>query len=355
MKANKGFFIVSIVAVIAVLGVFAFFVIKRSEGQIKVPAITDLSGEKRNNSSRSPFPFEELTIPFLRNRQYKSSLRNLEKVSENAAYTSYLASYDSDGLKINGLLTRPMGEMPQGGWPAIVFVHGYIPPAQYRTLSNYSSYVDYLAKNGFVVFKIDLRGHAESEGEPGGAYYSSDYLIDTLNAKAALESSDFVKRGAVGLWGHSMAGNVIFRAFAVDRQIPAIVIWAGAVYSYRDFFELGISDNSYHPPSETSERARKRRELFEKYGQFDEASDFWKLVPATNYLADTSGSVQVHHASDDAVVDIGYSGNLMQILNGTNIGHELFVYQSGGHNLTGAAFDTAMQRTADFFNSRLRK
>ena len=293
--------------------------------------------------------FSDLTIPFLRQKEYLGKLGNLTFYSENPEYKSYLTDYSSDDLVINGLLTVPIGEKPESGWPAIIFVHGYIPPSLYKTTEKYVSYIDYLAKSGYVVFKIDLRGHGKSDGEAGGAYYSSDYIIDVLNAKNALENTDFVNPGKIGLWGHSMAGNVVFRSLAV-RSIPVVVIWAGAVYTYEDFSQFRISDASYQPPPEDSERRRKRDELFTSYGQFDPLSEFWKQVPATNYLDEINGAVQVHHAVDDNVVSIDYSRNLMSILDETNIPHELFEYPSGGHNLTGSSFTQAMQRSVDFFN-----
>lgn len=52
-----------------------------------------------------------------------------------------------------------------------------------------------------MVFKIDLRGHGESEGEAGGGYYSDDYIQDTLYARAVLQSTDFVDGDNIGLWG----------------------------------------------------------------------------------------------------------------------------------------------------------
>src|SRR3989344_873564 len=67
----------------------------------------------------TPFPFQEITIPFLRDRSYKSALGNLEEIAQTGSYTSYLTSFDSDGLKVNGLLTKPLGEVPSGGFPAI--------------------------------------------------------------------------------------------------------------------------------------------------------------------------------------------------------------------------------------------
>ncbi len=301
----------------------------------------------------TPFLFQELTIPYLRKRSYESKLGELREIAKNGSYTSYLTSYTSDGLKINGLLTVPTGNKPIGGWPAIIFVHGYIPPTSYQTLENYSAYVDYLAKSGFVVFKIDLRGHAESEGEPGGAYYSSDYIIDVLNARSALQDWDFVKPSKIGLWGHSMAGNIVMRSLAASPTIPAVVIWAGAVYTYEDFGKFGIGDNSYRPPSELSESRKRRNKLFETYGQFDAKSQFWQQVAPTNYLSDIKGAVQLNHTTDDTVVNIGYSRNLNSILNKTSIEHEFNEYPSGGHNINGAVFNPAMQNTVEFFKKYL--
>lgn len=304
--------------------------------------------------SPTPFLFEELTIPYLRERKYESSLEQMQKISENAEYNSYLISYKSDGLAVNGLLTQPQGLKPEGGWPAVIFIHGYIPPKSYQTTVNYVSYVDFLARNGLVVFKIDLRGHGNSQGEPGGGYYSSDYIIDTLNARAALASSGFVNPEKIGLWGHSMSGNVVSRALAAVPNIPAIVIWAGAGYTYTDISEYQIEDNSYQPPAQDSEVRKKRNELLETYGAFNPESDFWKQVPMTNYLDGIKGAIQIHHAVDDNVVSIEYSRNLKKILSATSIPHEIFEYSSGGHNLTGVSFTQAMQRTVQFFKDHLK-
>ena len=292
--------------------------------------------------------FEELTIPYLRNREYYSEFKERVEYQNKQSYKSYLTSYVSDGLKINGLITIPKGDEPFGGWPAIVFVHGYIPPTLYRTNEKYIEYVDYLAKNGFVVFKIDLRGHGQSDGEAGGAYYSSDYVIDVLNAYRALQNTDEIDKNKVFLWGHSMAGNVLFRVAAVEGNIPKIVIWAGAVYSYSDFTKYGISDNSYRPAGMTQNRQRKRQQIFDTYGQFNSESDFWRKVSAVNYLDDVNTQFQVHHAVDDNVVNIGYSRDLEKILLDSNKYVEYFEYKTGGHNINGTSFTDAMRRTVDF-------
>lgn len=311
-----------------------------------------------NLSSPTPtsspnFAFPELTIPYLRAKEYKSSLGEMQEYSNNGSYTSYLTSYNSDGFKINGLLTVPNEEKPAGGFPAIVFIHGYIPPKQYQTTTQYASYVDTLARNGFVVFKIDLRGHGSSEGEAGGGYFGSDYVIDALNARAALQSSDFVNKDAIGMWGHSMAGNIVMRSLAAKPEIKAGVIWSGAVYTYLDMQKYGISDSSYQPSQASQQGRNRRRELFEKEGNPSATSSFWHQVAPTNFLNDLKGAVQLNHAIDDNVVDIGYSRDLNQLLDQTKVPHEFHTYNSGGHNISGASFTEAIQNTIDFFKKYL--
>lgn len=309
--------------------------------------------KKLSSPSPSPFLFQELTIPYLRERIYDSRLGELKTYNDLANYTSFLTSYDSDGLKVNGLLTEPKGEKPPSGWPAIIFIHGYIPPTEYRTTERYIAYVDYLARNGFVVFKIDLRGNGDSEGEPGGVYYSSDYVIDALNAYSALQNSGFVDSKKIGLWGHSMAGNVVLRSLAAKPDIPAAVIWAGAGYTYTDLSEYRLRDLSYRPQPSDTERARKRTQIRALYGDPDPANWFWKLVIPVNYLSDYKGAIQLNHAVDDDVVDIRYSRGLNEILNKTQIPHEFNEFLNGGHNITDPSFTPAMQKTVEFFKKYL--
>jgi uncharacterized protein len=301
----------------------------------------------------TPFPFAELTIPYLRNRTYTSSLSELKQYADNSTYTSYLTSYVSDGLNINALLTRPKSNNTQKH-PAVIFIHGYIPPTQYKTTDNYSAYVDYLAKNGFVVLKVDLRGHGTSEGEASGAYYSSDYISDVLHAYNALEQTEFVNPNAIGLWGHSMAGNVVMRTLAAKPTIPAAVIWAGAVYTYTDMTEYGIDDNSYRPPPNSTQRQQKRQEMNAMYGPPTNESPFWKQVAPTNFLTDIKGAIQIHHAIDDAVVGIEYSRNVKKFFENANVNHEIIEYPTGGHNIQGNSFNSAMRSTVSFYKTHLK-
>ncbi len=296
----------------------------------------------------------ELTIAALRQRNIQGSPITIEQqLNDGANYSRYIASYISEGNKIYGLLTVPYGDPPEGGFKAIVFNHGYIPPAQYRTTERYVAYVDALARAGLVVFKIDMRGNGNSEGEPEGSYFSPAYTIDAISALKSLQTLDYVDPNGIGMWGHSMAGNLVLRAMLIEPAIKAGVIWGGAVYSYDDMARYAIQDSSYVPPSSDSPGRRKSQEIRATYGQPNTAVPFWKAVSLTEHIDLLKAPLQLNHARNDDVVNIGYSDDLAAVLNAAGKEYEYYQYDGGGHNINSPYFEQAMQHTIEFFKAHL--
>ena len=298
---------------------------------------------------------EELTIAALLARNIEGSPITIEQQLEDGAnYARYIASYLSEGNKIYGLLTVPFGDPPADGFQAIVFNHGYIPPDQYRTTERYVAYVDALARAGFVVFKIDMRGFGNSEGEPTGTYFSPAYTIDAISALKSLQTLDYVDPEGIGMWGHSMAGNLVLRAMLIEPAVKAGVIWAGAVYSYDDFSRYSIEDPSYNPSAAaTSSSRRIGQQIREIYGPPDTSVPFWKAVSLTEHIDLLQSPLQLHHALNDNVVDVRYSDDLAAVLNAAGKSYEYYQYESGGHNISSPAFNEAMRRTIEFFQEHL--
>lgn len=356
LSKNKWIFVLLLLVLIAVASATSIFSPKkevllpsREGGAVETPSIKYVS---------------PISIEYLRGFSFDSPAPTIEKKLTNGNnYEKYIASYISEGNKIYGLLTIPTTQAPDGGYPAIVFNHGYIPPEQYVTTEKYNSYVDALAREGFVVFKIDFRGHGNSEGIPSGTYFSSAYTIDAISALKSLQKMGEVNANRIGMWGHSMAGNLVLRAMLVNNEIKAGVIWAGAVYSYKDFAKYGIQDSSYRQPSpdvrekrkETANReeSEKIQELRDDKKEVDFTDDFWSSISLTQNIDYLENPVQIHHSIDDSTVDIGYSRDLADILEKTGKNYEFYEYESGGHNIEGAAFNAAMGRTVSFFKENL--
>ena len=303
---------------------------------------------------------KEITIDYLRDLEITGSEITFEEELANGPnYHQDIVSYISEGNRIYGLLTIPFGEPPEGGFKTIIFNHGYIPPTVYRTTERYLAYVDYLARSGFVVFKIDYRGNGNSQGEPSGTYFSPSYTIDAISALKSLQMLDIIDPQGIGMWGHSMAGNLVLRAMLIEPDIKAGVIWAGAVYSYDDFAKYGINDTSYRPPptpenqAEGFNRQSRSQEIFDTYGRPDTRVDYWKAVSLTENIGFLNNPIQLHHAEDDPVVNIGYSFDLADILQENGKEYEFYTYEGGGHNLISPYFDQAMLRTVAFFRKYL--
>lgn len=294
-----------------------------------------------------------LSIESLRQGDYPGSDLVIEQtLTPGSNYSRYIVSYKSEGLKIYALLTVPVGDIPAGGFPAIVFNHGYIPPSEYRTTERYVAYTDAFSRNGYILLRPDYRGHGSSEGEATGGYGSNNYTIDVLNALASLKRYPNVNVGKIGMWGHSMGGFITLRAMVVNKDIKAGVIWAGVVGSYEDLLERWRRRNV--PALTPSTRGGSwRQALTAQFGTPQENPEFWRSLSANSYLADISGPLQIHHGTNDTSVPVEFSEILDKQMKAAEKTSELYIYEGDDHNIA-ANFNIASQRSVEFFDKYLK-
>ncbi|HUD45000.1 MAG TPA: alpha/beta fold hydrolase [Patescibacteria group bacterium] len=319
-----------------------------------------LVNNEKTSSANNPTPtpnLNPLTIQAMKERSYPGSNFVIEQtLAPGNNYNKYLVSYQSDGLKIYGLLTMPLGTKPKNGWPAILFNHGYIAPETYQTnpsVGQYASYYPVFSQNGYIVFKPDYRGNGNSQGSPDGAYFSPAYTIDDLNALSSLKKYPDVNPNKIGIWGHSMGGNITLRGLVVDpKDIKVAVIWGGVVGSYTDLFNW--HDPSYHPSAyELALRNRYRSDLVKQYGTPQSDPAFWNSVDPTYFLSNISAPIQLDQGKLDEEVPVFWSVSLAEKLKNKGKNVELYTYPGADHNIS-QSFDLAMQRSLDFFNKYLK-
>jgi uncharacterized protein len=293
-----------------------------------------------------PVPGNPLAIQSLRARDYPSSdLIVEETLDPGSNYQRYIASYQSDGFKIYGLLTVPDAPMDEGGYPAILFLHGYIPPDTYITTRDYVASQDGLARSGFVTFKPDMRGHGRSEGEASGAHFSETYIIDSLNAFSAMENDALINADRIGVWGHSNGGLIGLRMAVVSDKVKASVFWGGVVGSYEDMLETYFNRIDF--------LQRLAPPVIAQYGLPSENPAYWDLIDPFQYLDAISGPVQLHHGTSDESVPVELSASLSNALMDAGIASDYYAYPGAGHNFFGDAFSEAMARTVEFFREHL--
>ncbi len=295
-----------------------------------------------------------MTILAMRQTPYPGSMIVVEDTLDPGAnYNRYYAYYLSEGYKIYGLLTVPFGDPPEGGWPSIVFNHGYIPPTQYRTTERYIAYVDQLALNQYIVFRIDFRGHDRSEGTALGAYGDPGYTVDVLNAVASLQQFPLANPEKIGMWGHSMGGYLTLRSMVISDDIQAGVIWAGVVASYPDMMARWRRNTPGPAPTAPSFARRWQQEWISEHGSSDENPDFWSSISSNTYVDELSGPIQLHHGTADESVPIIFSELLRDEIIAVGGEVEFYAYDGDNHNLSGY-FSLAMRRTIEFFDNYLK-
>lgn len=329
-----------------------------------VPAAAAPMAVPARGAGPDPTPTQHpLSIAALRSQEYPGSDLVVEQtLAPGRNYSRQIVSYRSEGLKIYALLTVPRGQRPASGWPVVVFNHGFIPPAQYRTTERYVAYVDAFARSGYIVLRPDYRGHGSSEGSARGGYGSPDYVVDVLNAFTSIRRWPDADAARVGMWGHSMGGYITLRAMVATADIKAGVIWGGVVGSYTDMlFGWGRTPTSASPPPTPSplpsgvspQAVNWRNQLVREYGMPEENPGFWASISANTYVQDLSGPLQLHHGGADASVPLQMSQTLERQVRDAGGSVELYVYPGDDHDIS-RGLGQALAQSVAFFDRHVK-
>ncbi|MGH7246216.1 MAG: alpha/beta hydrolase family protein [Candidatus Levyibacteriota bacterium] len=328
--------------------------------------ITRMTGSNNSPKQRvyisKPTPSPTLTplsIVAMREKNYPGSTITIEQtLPDGSNYHQYLTSYLSDGLKIYALLTVPFGAKPKSGWPVILFNHGYIPPETYQTfpaVGQYATYFPVFSRSGYIVFKPDYRGNGNSQGQPEGAYYSPAYATDDLNALASIKKYKDSDPARIGIWGHSMGGNITLRDLVVNaKDVKAAVIWGGVVGSYTDLMFNWQRRVTYQPSArELTLRNKSQSSLRSQHADPTSNPTFWNSVDPTYFVKDITAPIQLDVGGSDEEVPVAFSESLRDKLQQAGKSVEFYSYPDDNHNILGH-FSEAMQHSLDFFNKYVK-
>lgn len=276
-------------------------------------------------------PKEPIEIESIKERKYLASPINTQRILGNRSGNNQsIVSYDSDGFKIYALLSLPSGVAPEGGWPVIILLHGYIRPEYYRTDSkDYAGWIASLGQAGYAVIKPDFRGNGASEGQPEGGHFSPAYAYDTLNLVESIKTDTRFNASRIGLVGHSMGGHIALRALVVSEDIKAAAIMAGVVGSMYDLFYNWPNSPVAGDLPEVAQSLRVS--LLDRYKDPQTNPDFWDKASAINYVGDISASVQINHASADSMVPALFSEHLATALREAGKDVDYRIYPGDDH------------------------
>jgi uncharacterized protein len=294
------------------------------------------------HAQESPL-YPGISIDELSARTYgDGQLDVLETFRTYPTFTRQIIRYDSDGLDVYGFMNIPVGTGP---FPVVVVIHGYVPPAQYETLSYTTRYADALAEAGFLVLHPNLRDHFPSDDDGIEVFEQVGYAVDVLNLAAHVREQGGLPGvlaaadpDHIGLWGHSMGGGITIRTITVDPTISAAVLYGSMNADERlnfqrinTFWTNGVDGNEElnTPPERLAE------------------------ISPVNFLERITTPVSIHHGAVDSDVPVDWSVDLCARLTTLQKSVECYYYEGQDHILWGQSDAVFQQRVVEFFRLHL--
>jgi pimeloyl-ACP methyl ester carboxylesterase len=158
----------------------------------------------------------------------------------NVTYTNF------NGLAVRAKLLKPLSASKTNPVPGVVYIHGY---QNNRETSD--AYCIELARRGIVVLEIDALGRGNSD-VPGRL--DNPGFDPTYGGKTSLKyllSLPYVDGARIGLMGHSLGAEMVYKMALNDPSIQALVI---SGFAYRD--------------DASTDRPRNMLMIFGKYDEF---------------------------------------------------------------------------------------
>jgi hypothetical protein len=132
-------------------------------------------------------------------------------------------TFDSDGLKLSGVLHVPDKRGGDEKLPAFIVLHGFVGS---KDESHAEIQAKMLEEFGYVAFRFDMRGCGASEGERGQVR-CFDQVADTKNAFNFLAKRPEVDATRIGVIGHSFGAAVAVYTAGVDSRFACVISSCG--------------------------------------------------------------------------------------------------------------------------------
>lgn len=263
-------------------------------------------------------------------------LRVGEVRESTGTFTSYDASYRSEGLLVTGVLNVPAGEGP---FPAVVLAHGYIDPAVYVSGQGMTRERGRLAEAGYVAFHVDYRNHAGSDDDPAlDETQRFGYAVDVVNAVTALrDSADVpVDDDRVSLFGRSMGGGAVLEALEMaPGHAQAAVIYAS------------VASDAGDNQRQFSDGGGFWDELAARVGTPEENPAYYAAASTGPHVDRITEPVLIVHGTADDTCPPAWAEETHGLLLEAGAEVRLDWYEGEGHAF-GPQFDASMDSIATF-------
>ena len=307
--------------------------------------VVGLIGCQREGSitSNTRKPVDDSYPFFIMNLRQKdfggSDIKIVRTLEANEDFTSYLITYNSEGLQIIGMMNVPKGKGP---FPAIILNHGHYDPKRFTTGYGFKDAADLFARNGYAAIGSNYRNYGDSDRGHDSFIYNGS-LYDVLYLVNAVKRLSYVDPERIGMWGHSGGGGLTLKSIVVDSSIKAAALYASMSADDVDNYNVM---KKWHP--------QDIKEFTDRMGSPKGNPEVFTKRSPINYLSDLNAPVIIHHGEKDKAVPIAWSEKLRDALVREGKQVEYYSYPNHGHILEGRAWEEAMERNLTFFDRHLK-
>src|SRR6185295_15856416 len=164
--------------------------------------------------------------------------------------------FDSNGLKLAGVLHLPEGRGASERRPGFLVLHGF---GSNKDSGGTVATARLYASLGYVTLRFDMRGCGKSEG-PRGRVICLEQVEDTRSALAFLATRPEVDPQRIGASGQSFGAAVAIYAAGVERRIAACVSSGGWGDGAKKFRKQHAAPEAWKKFTEMMERGKRERE-----------------------------------------------------------------------------------------------
>lgn len=244
----------------------------------------------------------------------------------------------ADGrFDLTGRLIKPVNFDPNKQYPVMVYVYGG-PHSQLVNkgwLYGASSWMLYLAQQGYIVFTMDNRGTDGQSAQFEQAIHrqlGACELADQMQGIRYLQSLPFVDSSRMGVHGWSYGG---FMAISLMTQYPEIFkagVAGGPVTNW-EYYEIMYGERYMDQPGENPQ-GYAANNLIQQVGKL-------------------KGRLLLIHGDQDPVVVPQHSLQLLQTAIDQNIPIDFFFYPGHEHNVMGPNRVHLIHKVVQYFNDHV--
>ncbi len=180
-----------------------------------------------------------------------------EAIATTSSFTKYTFHYTTDGKRVSGLATIPIGihsvlpsnttdtsptSIPSKTFPVIIQFRGYVDPSKYTPGIGTQRSAEVFAQHGFISLAPDFLGYGISDSGAANGFENRFQTYTTaLDCIAGVSSLPFADPARIGIWGHSNGGHIAITVSEIlNKPNPhGFVGTSDKIFSVFDFILYG--------------------------------------------------------------------------------------------------------------------